>query len=228
MTALPRVLAENEQALLAGWLESQKKAGALRSGQLGEAELGENSRRCSQRFAKVLPEADRGHRRAGMGSTRERCWKSVALSRDAGPRRRRRPRLSCSRSRSRCSTCCGGRSATTPERLAHEIWTATAAARQARPLHDRDLPEEPRRDHPAPAAGTARAVDAGGAAVGRRSGAAADRHARQRAHPGRDGEPAASRSSPPAPRSPSSTSPACRPSTRWSRSICSRRWRRPG
>lgn len=45
MTALPRVLAENEQALLAGWLESQKKAGALRSGQLGEAELGESSRR---------------------------------------------------------------------------------------------------------------------------------------------------------------------------------------
>ena len=45
MTALPRVLAENEQALLAGWLELQKKAGALRSGQLGEAELGESSRR---------------------------------------------------------------------------------------------------------------------------------------------------------------------------------------
>jgi rsbT co-antagonist protein RsbR len=45
MTALPRVLAENQETLLAGWLQSQKKSGALRGGQLGEAELGQTSRR---------------------------------------------------------------------------------------------------------------------------------------------------------------------------------------
>ena len=60
----------------------------------------------------------------------------------------------------------------------------------------------------------------GRAALGRHPGAAADRHARQRAHPGRHGEPARSASSTPAPASRSSTSPACRPSTRWSPSTC--------
>jgi rsbT co-antagonist protein RsbR len=45
MTAIPRLLAENEQALLNGWLETQKKSGAVRSGQLSEAELGESCRR---------------------------------------------------------------------------------------------------------------------------------------------------------------------------------------
>ena len=42
-----------------------------------------------------------------------------------------------------------------------------------------------------PAAGDAGALHAGGEAVGRHPGAAADRHAGQRAHPGGDGEPAA-------------------------------------
>ena len=71
----------------------------------------------------------------------------------------------------------------------------------------------------APAAGDARAVDAGRRALGRHPRAAAHRHARQRAHAGRHGEPARSASSTPAPASRSSTSPASRPSTRWSRSI---------
>src|SRR5262249_32061964 len=44
-TIIPQVLAENEQALLRDWMESQKKSGALRSGQISEAELTENSRR---------------------------------------------------------------------------------------------------------------------------------------------------------------------------------------
>jgi rsbT co-antagonist protein RsbR len=38
-------LEEDEQALLSRWLEAQKKAGALRSGQIGESELAENSSR---------------------------------------------------------------------------------------------------------------------------------------------------------------------------------------
>jgi rsbT co-antagonist protein RsbR len=42
---IPQLLAEDEQALLGDWIESQKKSGALRSGQISEAELTENSRR---------------------------------------------------------------------------------------------------------------------------------------------------------------------------------------
>ena len=56
--------------------------------------------------------------------------------------------------------------------------------------------------------------------VGGHSGAAADRHARQRAHADRDGEPAGADRGDAAPTSPSSTSPACPRSIRWSRSIC--------
>ena len=44
-TALPQLLKENEQSLLTEWLKSQKKSGALRSGQISEADLGENSSR---------------------------------------------------------------------------------------------------------------------------------------------------------------------------------------
>ncbi len=38
-TIIPQLLAENEQTLLRDWMESQRKSGALRSGQISEAEL---------------------------------------------------------------------------------------------------------------------------------------------------------------------------------------------
>ena len=44
-TIIPQLLAENEQTLLRDWMESQKKSGALRGGQISEAELTEASRR---------------------------------------------------------------------------------------------------------------------------------------------------------------------------------------
>jgi rsbT co-antagonist protein RsbR len=44
-TIIPQLLAENEQTLLRDWMESQKKSGLLRSGQISEAELTEASRR---------------------------------------------------------------------------------------------------------------------------------------------------------------------------------------
>ena len=44
-TIIPQLLAENEQTLLRDWMESQKKSGALRGGQISEAELAEASRR---------------------------------------------------------------------------------------------------------------------------------------------------------------------------------------
>ncbi|MFZ3235592.1 MAG: STAS domain-containing protein [Stellaceae bacterium] len=125
MTALPRVLAENEQALLAGWLESQKKAGALRSGQLGEAELGESSRRllaalCEgaaggqiedidaaawDRARTVLEEVSRS--RATLGLTPSETATFVLSLKE--------PLFDLVRRKVGAD----------PERLAHELWTAT-------------------------------------------------------------------------------------------------------
>ncbi len=125
MTALPRVLAENEQALLAGWLELQKKAGALRSGQLGEAELGESSRRllaalCEgaaggqiedidaaawDRARTVLEEVSRS--RATLGLTPSETATFVLSLKE--------PLFDLVRRKVGAD----------PERLAHELWTAT-------------------------------------------------------------------------------------------------------
>src|SRR5262249_202183 len=44
-TIIPQLLAENEEPLLRDWIGSQKKSGALRAGQISEAELTEASRR---------------------------------------------------------------------------------------------------------------------------------------------------------------------------------------
>jgi rsbT co-antagonist protein RsbR len=44
-TIIPQLLAENEQTLLRDWMESQKKSGGLRGGQISDAELTEASRR---------------------------------------------------------------------------------------------------------------------------------------------------------------------------------------
>jgi rsbT co-antagonist protein RsbR len=125
MTALPRVLAENEQALLAGWLESQKKAGALRSGQLGEAELGESSRRLLAALCEgaaggqiedidapawdhartVLEEVSRS--RATLGLTPSETATFVLSLKE--------PLFDLVRRKVGAD----------PERLAHELWTAT-------------------------------------------------------------------------------------------------------
>ncbi len=44
-TIIPQLLKENQQTLLRDWTDSQKKSGALRSGQMSETELTETSRR---------------------------------------------------------------------------------------------------------------------------------------------------------------------------------------
>jgi rsbT co-antagonist protein RsbR len=44
-TIIPELLTENEPALLRDWMETHKKSGALRSGQISEAELTGDSRR---------------------------------------------------------------------------------------------------------------------------------------------------------------------------------------
>jgi rsbT co-antagonist protein RsbR len=56
-TILPQILEEHEQALISKWLESQKKAGAVRSGQIGEAELVEN---CGRFLAALRGGAETG------------------------------------------------------------------------------------------------------------------------------------------------------------------------
>ena len=108
----------------------------------------------------------------------------------------------------------------TPGALAEEVWTATKLLDELGLHHRQDLPARAARSHQPPAAGNARAVDAGGQAVGRHPGAADDRHARLGAHPDRDGVAAADDRRDRLARSRSSTSPACRRSTRWWPSIC--------
>ena len=219
MTALPRVLAENEQALLAGWLELQKKAGALRSGQLGEAELGESSRRLLAALCEgaaggqiedidapawdhartVLEEVSRS--RATLGLTPSETATFVLSLKE--------PLFDLVRRKVGAD----------PERLAHELWTATllidklglftievfqksredVIRRQQQELLELSTPVVRLWEGvlALPLIGT---LDSARTQVVMESLLAGDRR-------------------PPGPRSRSSTSPACRPSTRWWRSI---------
>ena len=106
-----------------------------------------------------------------------------------------------------------------PARVVDETWAATLLLDRLG-LYTTEVFQKSREEHHRPpAAGDARAVDAGRRALAGHPRAAAHRHARQRAHADRDGEPARSASSRRARPSPSSTSPASRPSTRSSPSI---------
>ena len=209
MTALPRVLAENEQALLAGWLESQKKAGALRSGQLGEAELGESSRRLLAALCEgaaggqiedidapawdhartVLEEVSRS--RATLGLTPSETATFVLSLKE--------PLFDLVRRKVGAD----------PERLAHELWTATLLIDKlglfTTETFQKSREDVIRRQQQELLELSTPVVQA----VGRRAGAAADRHARQRPHADRHGKPARGDRRAPAPRSRSSTSPAC-------------------
>ena len=218
---LSDVIAANADAILPEWMRHQLAAVTARRDLLRDDELREQSRRFLDllnsslkrdggadiggpawgEMRELLTDLSRTRARQGFSPDRDR---DVRLLAQAAAVRPPAPRAI-------------GKDA---ERARRRGVADDGPARQARPLHDRGLPEEPRGGHRPPAAGDARAVDAGRQAVGGHPRAAADRHARQRAHAGRDGEPAASASSRPAPRSRSSTSPACRRSTRWSRSTC--------
>ena len=219
-TIIPQLLAENEQALLRDWIESQKKSGALRSGQISEAELTENSRRllsalcggaATGQFADITAPVWDQSRTVLEDVSRSRATLGLSPA-DTGTFvfSLKEPLFALLRQKV-------GKD---PDRLAHEMWAATLLLDKLGLYTVEALPEEPRRRDRAPAAGTAGAVHPGGQAVGGHPRPAADRHPRQRAHPDRHGEPAAADRRPPAPRSPSSTSPACRRSTRWSRSTC--------
>ena len=75
------------------------------------------------------------------------------------------------------------------EALADATWARHRAARRARPAHGRRRTRRRREEViNRQQRGDARAVDAGGEAVGRHPRAADDRHARQRAHAGGHGD----------------------------------------
>ena len=218
---LPAIVEQHQKEILAEWLSNQTGSGASRAGRIQEAQLRDES----QRFLGAAHAGNpAGHRvrypQLPMGRGPRVPHRAVAQPRDARLHAladghvRLLPqaaavRAAAARAQERCT-----------RRSPRTLWNATSLLDALGLLHDRGLSEGARGDHRAAAAGAARAVDAGREAVGGHPGAAADRHARQRAHAGRDGEPAAADRRDRRRASPSSTSPACRRSTRWSRSTC--------
>ena len=212
---LAAIVRDHEAHILADWTVLLAKASR---GAIDKAELEEQART----FVGLLTEAAR--RRDDIRGVRVgrsgRCWRALSPRARARASRRGDGDVRLLAQAAAVRACSARRTTQDAEGLARETVGRHDAARQARALHHRGLPEEPRGGDRPPAAGAARAVDAGRRALGRHPRAAADRHARQRAHAGRDGEPAAADRRDRRARSRSSTSPACRPSTRWSRSTC--------
>ena len=210
-TTIPQLIDKNQKQLLAEWLDQQADGS------------GEEQRNLSQRFIAALKDGLQSGQLAEIGTEKWASTRAIleevsqqGVIRGDTPTQTatfvfslKQPLFELLRREMGKDTAAG-----------EEIWAATLLLDKLGLYTTEVYPEEPRGGDPAPAAGDARAVDAGGEALGRHSRPAADRHARQRAHPGRDGESAAADRRAPAPRSPSSTSPACRRSIRWSRSIC--------
>ena len=189
-TRLAQLFTSNQEQLLAEWF-AQQHAIASRRGLVGEAEL----RNQFTQFVSLLMAAlasirARRFQDARMAGSARVSLGDVRSARASGfhAGRDRDVRVLAEAAAVHASAR-GARRRRRGARRSH--LDRQHALRRARPLHDRSLPDEPRAGHRAPAAGTARALDARRAVVGRHSRAAADRHARQRAHAGRDGEPAA-------------------------------------
>ncbi len=144
---------EHEKALLEGWMEEQQKGLSRSRERISDADLRSDSLRFLRVFRRCTAGRRRRHRGRGLEARARRARPASRARGRARGSRRARPRRSSSRSSSRSSRCCARRSTATPEALADETWSATDAARQARALHHRGLPEEPRGGHRAPAAG---------------------------------------------------------------------------
>jgi rsbT co-antagonist protein RsbR len=125
MTAIPRLLAGNEQALLDAWLDSQRKSGTLRSGQISEAQLGNDSRR-------LLAALSEGAASGKVDDIATPAWDQARNVLEEVSRSRAALGLSPSETATFVfslkeplfellrRTANGD-----PERLAHEMWTAT-------------------------------------------------------------------------------------------------------
>ena len=187
-TGLAAILRRHEARLLADWMSELAKAG--RSGAIDKAELEEQART----FVRLLTEAaqaDAGARTSGLrlGAAQGDAGDAVGLTRAPGLHADGDGDLCLLVQAAAVRGPSRGVQARRRGSRARDVGRHDAP-RQAGPLHRRDLPEEPRGGDHAPAAGSARAVDPRGRALGRNPGAAPHRHARQRAHAGGDGEPA--------------------------------------
>ena len=187
-TRLPEILQHHQASLVSDWLARQREMLGHRASDERE------DREVAERFVKALGEASRGGNLTDPGSGRmvpgpRPARRPLARARPPGlqPLRDGDLRLLAEAAAVR-SPPAGGRQGRR-RRSPTELWTATRAPGPAGALHDRGLPEGARGSDQPAAAGDAGALDAGRPALGWDPGAAADRHARQRPHPGRDGEP---------------------------------------
>ena len=181
-------LTSQPDVLQTEWLTELKKQGTGADHRISESELGQQSRELLQLLGAAVAtgtdiqaEPWRAARDFLERLSRARAQQGFTSSETATfVFSLKRPLFARIRAASKDATAVGD-----------ATW-ATTELIDALALHTvADLPEEPRgRDHP-PAGRPARAVDAGGQAVGRRPRAADDRHARQRADPGRHGVAAA-------------------------------------
>ena len=221
---IAKLVGDNESEILPEWLELQKETGALQTGRMTEAELAVQSREFLHRLRAGLAAGGIDKTHAAYGPALEflsEISRSRALQ---GFSPAETAKFVFSLKQPLFNAVNGERSLSAKE-IAQMTWAITMLLDELG-LHSFEVFQKSREEVILrQQQRNLRAVDAGRQTVGRHSGAADDRHAGQRAHPGRDGEPAAAASSTTAPRSRSSTSPACRRWTRWSRSICSRRSR---
>ena len=174
---LPAIVEQHQKEIFAEWLSNQMSSGTWRAGRLQESQLRDES----NRFLGVLTPAIQ---KGGDFDTRSAEWGEI---------REFLKELSSSRATQgftpsqvatfvfslkeplfkRIAENLKGDSAA----LASTLWEATTADRCARPVHDGGLSTGARIGHRPPAGRVDRAVDAGRAALGRGSRAAADRHA---------------------------------------------------
>ena len=176
-------------AILERWMKRQLDDSATRTDLINTAELQHESRQFLTAFGRGLASGNR----ADIGRDE---WRDAGDMLDDLSRSRAQKGFSPSETamfvfslkQPLFAALRDGAQGRSPSALADEIWTRDRAARQAG-LHTTEVYQQSREEViAAPAAGAARAVDAGGQALGGHPRAAADRHARQRAHAGRDGD----------------------------------------
>ncbi len=188
---LPAIVEQHQKEVFAEWLSSQMSSGTWRAGRIQESQLREESNRFLGLLSQVIQKSvDFDTRSAEWGEIRE-FLKELSSSRATQgftPSQVATFVFSLKEPLFRRITESLKSDSTA---LASTQWEATKLI-DALGLYTTEVFQTGARSgHRPPAGRAARAVDAGRAAVGRRARAAADRHARQRAHPGRDGEPAA-------------------------------------
>ena len=189
-TGLAAILRRHEARLLADWMSELTKGG--RSGAIDKAELEEQART----FVRLLTEAAQADAGADIGGSvwgplREMLAARVGLARAPGLHADGDGDLRLLAQAAAVRRLRRGVRARTPRAWPREIWAATTLLDKLGLYTDRDVYQKSReevimRQQQELLELSTPVV----AALGRHPRAAADRHARQRAHAGRDGEPA--------------------------------------